>query len=147
MEGWRKGLLRPELTREGQRPTECHHRTTEDQLELLVAKYGKGSGTDPWSLLLQLELPHSYVPDSEDGELELRFPTFEELQDALNTFLPQGALVTFPQLVSMGPDAPPPDFSEGRPVQIWVHQIGAVEGSAAHRSVLILTPGGSHGSN
>ena len=147
MEKWIRGLIPAEFTREGPGPTDCYRRPTEDHLELLVLKYGEGKASSPWLLRVQLQIPQDYDPDIEDGLLELRFPTMDELQEAVNTFLPEGCLVSFPQLVSMGPEAPAPDFSASQVVEIPISQVGALAGSAAARSSLILTPGGFNGSH
>lgn len=137
---WTEILIPPEVASTIPAPTRACRARTPDARTLEAIVWGDGGQASPLRLLLRLSLPD--LPPEEWGEVapSWRLPTLQELQETINHIAPAGALFSAGTLASAGPDGPgAPELPRGASWLGWtLQQVGAIPGSPAARSSLIL---------
>lgn len=137
---WSEVVIPPFLALTEPRPDRVHRRGLEDGLALLAASYTPAGPGLPRGLVVCVEFAPrpSYVPCP-----PLRFPTFEEIQDAVNHFLPEGLVCIPTGFISVGTGHPATiEFpEETEQVSVELTEVGVVRGSDAAGSSLIIVPG------
>lgn len=112
-------------------PSQVFTRTAADGVQLTCIVAGDGKAHSPWALHLRASMPGQ--PDA-----EVRYPTLEEMQDAVNRFTLEGSVMSMGVLQSSGPDATmAPAVGEAGLAAV---QIGGAPGSRASQR-LQLTGG------
>lgn len=138
---WTEILIPPDLCTGKLSPREAYEAIAPDGRTVQCAMYGDGSRAAPYRALVRVRRWTEWEdPDCENSGEPLRMPTLEEVQDAINHHTPNGCLLAITPVTS----TPPAEIEWPAGAEwagVMLSQVGALEGSEAHRGSLILEGG------